>query len=117
MEPFYFKSYDRLIGIACDVPSLYHEMKCLLAYDRAAVQYHLAEGHVSMWLDYIGEHDLADSLRYEPDPDSALAVLEKAVGSSGHGMPKRRGRPRGSGRRKGAVARDHMEGETHEEQE
>ncbi|CAC11892.1 hypothetical protein [Thermoplasma acidophilum] len=117
MEPFYFKSYDRLIGIACDVPSLYYEMKCLMGYDRLAVQYHLTEGHISMWLDYIGEHDLADSLRYESDLDSAVRTLEKALHQTGPGKPKKRGRPRGSGRGKRMQKMGEAEQETHQETE
>ncbi|EQB70530.1 MAG: hypothetical protein AMDU4_FER2C00239G0001, partial [Ferroplasma sp. Type II] len=37
MDPFYFKSYDRLIGVACDLESLVREMKCLSDYDYDAV--------------------------------------------------------------------------------
>ena len=80
MEPFYFKSFDRVLGIAYDVPSLYYGVKYLSVYDKAAVEYHLKEGHISAWLDYIGEHELSKEMRGRTDIGSALEILEKAVG-------------------------------------
>ena len=33
MEPFLFKSYDRILGIACDIESLITELQCVSNYD------------------------------------------------------------------------------------
>lgn len=40
MEPFYFKSYDRVVGIARDVSELEKEMSRLTREDPACVEYH-----------------------------------------------------------------------------
>lgn len=80
MEPFYFKSFDRVLGIAYDVPSLYYGVKYLSVYDKPAIEYHLKEGHISDWLDYIDEHELSKEIRGKTDIGSALEILEKAVG-------------------------------------
>ncbi len=79
MEPFYFKSFDRTIGVACDVLGLYYEMKCLALYDKAAIDYHVKGGHIAMWLEYIGEHDLAGIIRNENETESVLNTLENNV--------------------------------------
>ncbi|BAB60011.1 TVG0887956 [Thermoplasma volcanium GSS1] len=99
MEPFYFKSYDKLIGVACDEESLLQEMKCLSKFDSAAVYYHLVEGHISMWLEYIGRRDLADGLKYISDVQEAVSYLEKNL-RKGSVMPRKRGRPKGSSKKK-----------------
>ena len=97
MEPFYFKSFDRTIGIACDVPSLYYEMKCQALYDKAALDYHAKEGHISMWLDYIGEHDLAGSIKNQNQTELILNILKDKIKENNHGNSKKVGMQHGSG--------------------
>lgn len=115
MEPFYFKSFDRVLGIAYDVPSLYYGVKYLSVYDKAAVEYHLKEGHISAWLDYIGEHELSKEMRGRTDIGSALEILEKAVGEEdkqpmmGH-MHGKMGQMRGMGQMREGMG--HMSGES-----
>ncbi|WP_201796927.1 hypothetical protein [Thermoplasma sp. Kam2015] len=114
MEPFYFKSYDRLIGIACDEKSLLYEMKCLNQYDGAALYYHLKEGHIAMWLEYIGRKDLADAIRFSESVEGAISTLDRMIESKG--MHPHRGRPKGSagGRGKGRAKKEEPEGWSNE---
>ncbi len=79
MEPFYFKSFDRVIGISCDLPGLYYTMNCLLFYDRAAIEYHIKQGHIANWLDYIGEHELSALIKGAKNSEEALEILKKAL--------------------------------------
>nr|WP_011225144.1 hypothetical protein [Sulfolobus islandicus]CAG38179.1 hypothetical protein [Sulfolobus islandicus] len=77
MEPFYFKSYDRVIGIAHDVKELEKEMERLSKEDPAALEYHLREGHIVSWLNYIGEKGLAEMLKGVVNPKEALARIKE----------------------------------------
>ncbi|WP_054844400.1 hypothetical protein [Vulcanisaeta souniana] len=61
-EPFYFKSFDRVIGVAHDLEELRSEFNRLLGIDPRALEYHLREGHIVQWLTYIGENELAARL-------------------------------------------------------
>ncbi|KJE49224.1 MULTISPECIES: hypothetical protein [Acidiplasma] len=76
MEPFYFKSYNKLIGVACDLESLLAELECLNIYDRDAVNYHVLNGHISMWLEYMGMHDLAENLKNAKTPEDAIREIK-----------------------------------------
>ena len=76
MEPFYFKSYNRIIGIAHNAKELEKEMERLMKEDPAALEYHLREGHIVSWLNYIGEVGLAEVLRGVKDPKEALARVK-----------------------------------------
>jgi hypothetical protein len=75
-EPFYFKSYERVVGIAHDVRELLREMRRLSVEDRACVEYHLREGHITQWLEYLGERELANEFKNVKDVDSAIRILE-----------------------------------------
>ncbi len=77
MEPFYFKKYDETIGIACDVGDLKRELQRLKIENPLSAEYHLKEGHIVQWLDYINEKELASDLKNVTDIDTALAVIEK----------------------------------------
>ncbi|MGC8497306.1 MAG: hypothetical protein ACP5NL_04840 [Thermoplasmata archaeon] len=79
MEPFYFKSYDRVIGIACDLESLLYNIRCISSFDREAINWHVTEGHIAMWLDYIGHAELADKLRNAKNSDAAIEIIRKYV--------------------------------------
>ena len=85
-QPFYFKSFDRVIGVARDEVELLGEVKRLSAQDPKALEYHVSQGHISEWLRYIGRDDLASYL--DAYRSSGLAkfveALEMALeGSSG----------------------------------
>ena len=82
-EPFYFKSYDRVIGVAHDVKELASEMERLTKEDPAALEYHLREGHIVAWLNYIGEARLAESLRGISDPREAVSRVKAFLSSGG----------------------------------
>lgn len=77
MEPFYFKSYDRVIGVARDLPELERELARLSREDPACVEYHLKEGHIVAWLNYIGERGLAEILRGVSSPREALSRISE----------------------------------------
>ena len=76
-EPFYFRSYDRVIGVARDVRELLREMKRLINEDRAALEYHLSQGHIVAWLRYLGEEGLAKKLEGAGDAERAVRVVEE----------------------------------------
>jgi len=90
MEPFYFKSYDRVIGVAHDVKELENEVERLSKEDPAALEYHLKEGHIVSWLNYIGENGLAEMLKGVVDPKEALARIKEyeLLKSSTQMLPK-----------------------------
>ena len=95
-EPFYFKSYDRVIGVAHDVRELLREMKRLANEDRAALEYHLSQGHIVAWLYYLGENGLAKRLEGVKDAETAIRVVEEHLSLSlippSTGAHKKRGR-------------------------
>ncbi|MEM1627187.1 MAG: hypothetical protein QXV69_07960 [Sulfolobaceae archaeon] len=75
VEPFYFKSYDRVVGIAHDERELEREIMRIGATDPACVNWHLKEGHIVAWLKYIGNNTLAEMLRGVSDYREALARI------------------------------------------
>lgn len=77
MEPFYFKSYDRVIGIAHNIDELEKEVERLSKEDPAALAYHLREGHIVAWLNYIGEKGLAEILKGVSEPNEALSRIKE----------------------------------------
>jgi hypothetical protein len=76
-EPFLFKSYERIIGIAHDVNELKNELERLSKIDPNAVNYHIKERHIAMWLYYIGENDLAKKFENVKDINQALSLLNE----------------------------------------
>ncbi|BFI73844.1 uncharacterized protein SSO10704 [Nanoarchaeota archaeon] len=80
-EPFYFKSFDKIVGVAKDVEELKKEIARLLYIDPKVVEYHLKEGHIVKWLEYIGENELAKKLRKVTDPIKAYEVIENYLKS------------------------------------
>ncbi|AFZ70871.1 hypothetical protein Calag_1149 [Caldisphaera lagunensis DSM 15908] len=106
-EPFLFKSYERIIGIAHDVNELKSEMERLSKVDPGAVNYHLKEKHIVNWLNYIGEGELAKKLENVTDVNDALVLLkeeksaktEKPLSETQGHEPIKQKR-RGGGRRK-----------------
>jgi len=98
-EPFYFKSYDRVIGVAHDVKELASEMERLAKEDPAALEYHLREGHIVAWLNYIGEARLAEALRGVSDPREAVSRVKAFLSSGGQAPSGGEARPRARGLR------------------
>ncbi|MGC9210365.1 MAG: hypothetical protein ACP5FT_03785 [Acidilobus sp.] len=78
-EPFYFKSYDRVIGVAHDELELLSEMERLSSVDPKAVEYHLSQGHIASWLSYIGRDDLALLFKSVAGLDQAISLLRDAL--------------------------------------
>jgi hypothetical protein len=76
LEPFYFMSYDKRIGIARSVNELIAEMTRLAKDDPGALEYHLREGHIVEWLYYIGEGEIASQLKSVTAIHEALAKLK-----------------------------------------
>mgnify|MGYP001626421121 FL=1 len=74
-EPFYFKSFDRVIGVAHNLNELRSEFERLLNVDPKALEYHLREGHIVRWLEYIGEIELASKLIGVSDPGRAYEII------------------------------------------
>ncbi|WP_054857807.1 hypothetical protein [Vulcanisaeta sp. JCM 16159] len=88
-EPFYFKSFDRVIGIARNVEELKSELERLINVDPKALEYHLREGHIVQWLVYIGEVELAKRLIGVGDPKRALEIVSEYLSSRGReGKPE-----------------------------
>lgn len=92
MEPFYFKSYDKIIGVAWDVKDLNTQMKRLSQEDPKALEYHLEQGHIVQWLEYINDRELARDLRGVKTIEQGLYVVEKYLEESAIMYRVRRGR-------------------------
>ena len=104
MEKFYFKSYDRTIGSAANLEELKSEMKRLSNVDPASLEYHLRQGHITMWLNYIGGTAAAQSLNgvtnarmalrklgLQEGPGMRRSTMHENIGShhGGRGRPKK----------------------------
>ena len=76
-QPFYFRSFERVIGVAHDEAELLAEVKRLSAQDPKALEYHVSQGHIVEWLRYIGRDDLASFL--EVYRSSGLASFVEAL--------------------------------------
>ncbi|WP_243665627.1 hypothetical protein [Vulcanisaeta sp. JCM 16159] len=81
-EPFYFKSFDRVISVAHNVNELRSEFGRLLNVDPKALEYHLREGHIVQWLEYIGEVELARRLIGISDPGRAYEIINNYLTGS-----------------------------------
>ncbi len=91
MEPFYFKSYERIVGKAETPVELLNEMKRLENVDPFCVEYHVREGHISTWLKGSGRPDLAMKIENVEDPKVVITIIEAEVGKQGHGPQHRKG--------------------------
>ncbi len=80
MQPFYFKSYQKIVGVAHDLEELKARLKEIGTEDPASVNYHLSEGHIVSWLQYIGEDSAAEALIGVKDFSEALKKLEGVSG-------------------------------------
>jgi len=75
MEPFYFKSYEKVVGVAHDVEELEKEIERIGKSDPACINWHLQQGHIVAWLKYLGENTLAEMLEGVNDWKEALARI------------------------------------------
>jgi len=75
MEPFYFKSYEKVVGVAHDVKELEKEIERIGERDPACVNWHLQQGHVVSWLKYVGENTLAEMLKDVADWRETVARI------------------------------------------
>lgn len=91
MEPFYFKSYDRIVSKAETPTELLSEMKKLENTDPFCVEYHVREGHISTWLKGSGRPDLAVKIESVGDPKVVINILEAEIGKQGRSPQHRKG--------------------------
>lgn len=75
MEPFYFKSYEKVVGVAHDIKELEKEIARIGATDPGCVNWHLEQGHIVSWLRYTGNNTLAEMLKGVKDWREALARI------------------------------------------
>jgi hypothetical protein len=80
MEPFYFRSYDKIVGVAHNLQELQAEMDRLLKNDPSCVKWHLEQDHLRTWIDYAGYKALAQSLRGIKDPAEVNARIKQYLG-------------------------------------
>jgi len=76
MEPFYFKSYDKIIATANNVNELLEDMEKLVKENPESLKYHLAEKDIYKWLNYINEKKLATKLKNVNDPEKAILTIQ-----------------------------------------
>ena len=62
VKPFYFKSYNRIIGVARNLDEFQKEFARLSLENPGALQYHLKQGHIVKWLNYSNVKELAAQL-------------------------------------------------------
>ena len=79
IEPFYFKSYDKVIGVARNLQELDKEMKRLARENTSALEYHLASGHIARWLEYANERELACQLGGITKVQEAVRITDRYV--------------------------------------
>ena len=94
VQPFYFTSYERVIGIAANIRELDMEMKRLSREDRACLEYHLETGNIVRWLEYASERELARDLSGVSNSEEAIQIVEKHVARAVMFHRMRRGRMR-----------------------
>ncbi|AKA48573.1 hypothetical protein IX51_05070 [uncultured archaeon] len=80
MEPFLFRSYYYCVkGLATDLIELESEMRRLNSVDQGCVQWHLLNGHISTWLRYIGEKNLANRLSSSNSTEDAIRIVARTT--------------------------------------
>lgn len=80
MEPFLFRSYFYCLkGQANDVIELEIEMKRLNRVDPGCLEWHLDCGHLTAWLKYIGEKNLAERLVKAGDLEEAIKIVSRTA--------------------------------------
>lgn len=87
--PFYFRRYGSVISVAYDLIELECELRRLARDDPRLVEYHLKEGHIALWLESIGEVELASDLKEECDIEQAGIKVRRYLDRKN---PRSRGR-------------------------
>ena len=82
VQPFYFKSYDRVIGIARNVNDLQGELTRLAEENPDALEYHIKEGQIGRWLDYANEKELAEQLKDVKSIEQARIIVNQHIENS-----------------------------------
>ena len=77
MGEFWFRSYNKIIGKANNAIDLEREFCRLMWVDPDALNYHLRQGHISTWLESVGEEDLAEELRRAKNMSEAQRKISK----------------------------------------
>jgi len=94
MEPFYFRSFDKVVGTAHNLTELESEIRRIGEVDPNCVNWHLQQGHLVAWLNYIGEHAVAEMLKDVKNYKEALSRLREyrvvATRSSNKASKRRR---------------------------
>ena len=84
--------------MAQDLSELQAEIDRLLQVNPEAFTYHLREGHIANWLDYIGETELAEQLRGVENIDEVRLKLKSRIEQSdkqaSNAMPYHKARPK-----------------------
>ena len=94
IQPYYFTSYDRVIGVAGNIRELDMEMKRLSREDRACLEFHLSSGYIVRWLEYANEPELAKDLNGVSKSEEAIPIVERHVARAVMLHRMRRGRMR-----------------------
>ena len=76
MEPFYFRSYDKIIATANNVNELLDAMEKLSMSNPESLKYHVANKDIYNWLNYIDEKKLATKIRNTKDPKKAITAIK-----------------------------------------
>ena len=96
-EPFYFKSYDRIIGVARNLNELQTELARLALENLTALEYHLSAGHIVEWLEHSNEKGLAAELKGAGSLGEAQIIISdylETKSKAALSKPSRRGRPK-----------------------
>lgn len=92
--PFYFKSFDSVVGVAQNAEDLRREIARLADENPGALEYHLKERHIVLWLESLNEKGLADELMRVDTIEDARAWASR---SHGNQVPSsQKSRPSGS---------------------
>ncbi len=76
MEPFYFKSYDKIIATSHNLNELLEDMEKLVKENPESLKYHLEHKDIYNWLNYINEKKLATKLKNVADPAKAILAIQ-----------------------------------------
>lgn len=98
-SPFYFKSYDSVVGVARNASELRAEVSRLAEANPGALEYHLKEGHIALWLDSLDEKRMAQELKRVLTVEEARAWARNSLGGKATTRRKVARRARGLGKR------------------
>lgn len=97
VQPFYFKSYNEIIGTAMNVGELEKEIRRLAKENPTALEYHLRQGHIVDWLNHSSEKDVAALLKGVESVEELQNKVTTYMNDKqnlGGPTPRRRARPK-----------------------